>query len=101
MDRSILKACRPKKPQHLFPRFCATLNTSLSGVEKKISDLENEYADILLRIHRNTLVAKKCIRGLEKTSDGRHFLKLEACEIRPQVSRRNLAVVRKLIRELA
>ncbi|MFC1702653.1 LytTR family DNA-binding domain-containing protein [Pseudomonadota bacterium] len=63
-------------------------------------DMEKEYGDILVRVHRGTLVIKKRIRGLEKTSDGRHFLQLDGCEDRPQVSRRNLPAIRKLIREL-
>jgi two-component system response regulator AlgR len=69
-------------------------------INQSLLDLEHEHADILIRIHRGTLVAKKCIRGLEKTSGGRHFLKLEGCESQPQVSRRNLPAIRKLIREL-
>jgi two-component system response regulator AlgR len=71
-----------------------------SVISQPLLELENEYADILVRIHRSTLVAKKHIRGLEKASDGRHFLQLEACEECPQVSRRNLPAIRKLIREL-
>jgi len=69
-------------------------------IDQSLLDLENGHADVLQRIHRGTLVAKKCIRGLEKTSDGRHFLQLEGCENRPQVSRRNLPAIRKLIRKL-
>ena len=70
-------------------------------INQSLLELENEHADILVRVHRGTLVVKKYIRGLEKTSDGRHFLLLEGCEDRPQVSRRNLPAIRKLIRELA
>ena len=54
----------------------------------------------LVRVHRGTLVIKQRIRGLEKTHDGRHFLRLDGCEDRPQVSRRNLPAIRKLIRNL-
>ena len=69
-------------------------------INQSLLDLEHEHAGTLIRIHRGTLVAKKCIRGLEKTADGRHFLRLEGCDARPQVSRRNLPAIRKLIREL-
>jgi two-component system response regulator AlgR len=69
-------------------------------INQSLLDLEEEHADILMRVHRGTLVIKKRIRGLEKTSDGRHFLKLDGCDDRPQVSRRNLPAIRKLIREL-
>ena len=69
-------------------------------INESLSDLENEYADILVRVHRGALVMKNRIRGLEKNLGGRHLLKLDGCEDRPQVSRRNLPAVRKLIREL-
>ena len=69
-------------------------------INQSLLEMEDEYADILIRIHRSTLVVRNRIRGLEKASDGHHFLSLEGCEERPQVSRRNLPAVRKLIREL-
>ena len=69
-------------------------------VSQSLLELEKEHADTLVRIHRGTLVAKKFIRGLEKSPDGRHLLQLEGYETHPQVSRRNLPAIRKLIREL-
>lgn len=69
-------------------------------INQSLLELEDEHEDILVRVHRGTLVLKKRIRGLEKAVDGRHLLKLEGCEDRPQVSRRNLPAIRKLIREL-
>lgn len=69
-------------------------------INQSLLELEKEHANILVRVHRGTLVLKNRIRGLEKVHDGRHFLKLDGCEDRPQVSRRNLPAVRKLIREL-
>jgi len=69
-------------------------------INQSLLELESQHADILARIHRGTLVVKKRIRGLENAHDGRHFLKLDGCEDRPQVSRRNLPAIRKLIREL-
>jgi len=65
-----------------------------------IKELEEQHEDVLVRVHRGTLVAKKAIRGLESTSSNRFLLQLEGCETRVQVSRRNLAAIRKLIREL-
>ncbi len=69
-------------------------------INESLLDLENEHTDILVRIHRAALVVKKRIRGLEKNSGDRHFLLLDGCEDRPQVSRRNLPAIRKLIRDL-
>ena len=72
-----------------------------SVINHSLLELEEEHGDILIRIHRSTLVVKNRIRGLEKSSDGHHLLLLEACDDRPQVSRRNLPAIRKLIRELS
>jgi two-component system response regulator AlgR len=69
-------------------------------INQSLLELENDHGDILIRIHRGTLVAKNRVRGLEKSPDGHHFLLLESCDEHPQVSRRNLPAVRKLIRDL-
>jgi two-component system response regulator AlgR len=69
-------------------------------LNQSLKELEDEHADILIRIHRGALVAKNRVRGLEKAADGHHSLILEGCDERPHVSRRNLPAVRKLIREL-
>jgi two-component system response regulator AlgR len=70
-------------------------------INHPLLELEKDHADILVRIHRGTLVARNRIRGLEKAADGRHYLLLEGSDEQPQVSRRCLPAVRKLIRKLA
>jgi two-component system response regulator AlgR len=70
-------------------------------INQPLLELEKDHADILVRIHRGTLVARNRIRGLEKAADGRHYLLLEGSDEQPQVSRRCLPAVRKLIRKLA
>lgn len=69
-------------------------------LNQTLRELEAEHGDVLLRVHRGALVARKRIRGLESVSNGRHQLQLADCETRVPVSRRNLSAVRKLIREL-
>jgi two-component system response regulator AlgR len=69
-------------------------------INQSLLDLEHDYADVFLRVHRSVLVSKNRIRGLEKAPGGRHFLNLDGCKDHPQVSRRNLPAIRKLIREL-
>ena len=69
-------------------------------INQPLLELEKDHADILLRIHRGALVAKNRMRGLEKAPDGRHYLILEGSDEHPQVSRRCLPAVRKLIRKL-
>jgi len=69
-------------------------------ISQSLSELEKEHADILMRVHRGALVARKYIRGLEKTPGGRHYLQLEGSATRVQVSRRKLPAIRRLIREI-
>ena len=69
-------------------------------INQSLLELENEHADIHLRVHRGILVIKSRIRGLEKAPGGRHFLQLDGCDDCPQVSRRNLPGIRKHIREI-
>lgn len=69
-------------------------------INQSLLDLEDEHADILVRVHRGILVSKNRIRGLEKAPGGRHFLNLDGSDDHPQVSRRNLPAIRKLIRDL-
>lgn len=69
-------------------------------IDQPLLELEKEHSDILLRVHRGALVVKSRIRGLEKTADSRHLVVLEGSEDRPQVSRRNLPSIRKLIKDL-
>jgi two-component system response regulator AlgR len=69
-------------------------------VNQSLLELEEEHGHSLLRVHRSTLVAKNRIRGLEKVSASSFHLVLDGCDERPQVSRRSLPLVRKMIREL-
>jgi two-component system, LytTR family, response regulator AlgR len=63
-------------------------------LEESLKGLEGRYRDRLLRIHRNALVAKRFLRGLERGGEHQYFARLEGCEARLEVSRRHLAEVR-------
>ncbi len=68
-------------------------------INDSLVELENKFPELLLRIHRNALVAPGAVRGLERVSNGSTFLMLEGTEFKPEVSRRKLAIVRKYIRD--
>jgi two-component system response regulator AlgR len=68
-------------------------------LNESLVELEGHYPEQLLRVHRNTLVARQRIRGLEKSADGTVLLLLDGTDFRPVVSRRQLATVRRFIRE--
>jgi two-component system response regulator AlgR len=67
-------------------------------IEDSLKRLEEAFGDSFVRIHRNALVARKCLQGLEKGSDGRPCAVLRDTDQRLEVSRRHLPRVRDLLR---
>jgi len=63
-----------------------------------LSALEEEFAGMFLRVHRNTLVAVAHVRALERDADGRPCVYCEGVPDRVEVSRRMLSQVRKALR---
>lgn len=70
-------------------------------IDEPLKDLEQEFAALFTRIHRNCLVATDCIEALEKLADNQYRLRLRGCDKTLEVSRRQLPVVRQRIAELA
>lgn len=66
-------------------------------IDDSLVALEREFADTFVRVHRNTLVARRLITGIHKSADGASRLILSACEERPEISRRHLAQARAMI----
>jgi two-component system response regulator AlgR len=66
-------------------------------IEDSLTDLEQRFESHFLRIHRNALVARKFLRGLERTRDGRALALLVGTDRKPEISRRNMPGVRKLL----
>jgi two-component system response regulator AlgR len=69
-------------------------------IEEPLKDLEDEFGQRFLRIHRNALVALEKVSGLGKSHDGRIQIVFKDIDERLEISRRHLAAVRKVIREL-
>jgi two-component system response regulator AlgR len=67
-------------------------------VDESLKTLEDEFADIFLRIHRNALVARSRLSGLEKGADGSTLVRLRDCPDHLPVSRRHLAEIRRWLR---
>jgi DNA-binding LytR/AlgR family response regulator len=68
-------------------------------VDRSLRAFERDFPDLLLRLHRNTLVARSRLLGLEKQSDGSTRALLIGCDDTPVVSRRHLSEVRCWLRE--
>lgn len=67
-------------------------------LEESLKSLQAQYGDWLLRIHRNALIARSCLAGLERDRVGTHRVVLRGCEETLEVSRRHLPDVRRLLR---
>ena len=68
-------------------------------LEDSLTALEREFSPDFVRIHRNTLIAKAFFQGIEKNRDGRFHAVLRDSEERPEISRRHVATVKRLLKE--
>jgi two-component system response regulator AlgR len=67
-------------------------------IEESLRQLEETYPDQLIRLHRNCLVPPSRLLGVKTLADGRVLARLDGTELSPEISRRNLPAVRKLLR---
>ncbi|MEK7734883.1 MAG: LytTR family DNA-binding domain-containing protein [Pseudomonadota bacterium] len=67
-------------------------------IEDSLINLEKEFDDRFLRIHRNALIATKYIKGIEKSPGGVWQVALQGLDNRLSVSRRHTAAVRRWAR---
>ena len=70
-------------------------------IDESLTDLEQRIPDLFFRVHPNALVSRKHIRGLERTSDGQTLVSLSGTDRKPEVSRRNISSLRKLLSQLS
>jgi two-component system response regulator AlgR len=67
-------------------------------IEDSLVNLEREFAEQFLRIHRNALVSTAYIKGIEKSPSGTWQITLKGIDRRLDVSRRHAAAVRRWAR---
>ena len=67
-------------------------------IEDSLRQLEEAYPEQLIRLHRNCLVPPPRLLGIKTLADGRVLARLDGTESSPEISRRNLPAVRKLLR---
>ncbi len=70
-------------------------------ITESLRDLEAEFADAFLRVHRNALVSVGFIEGFERAAPRRHRLRLAGVDWHIPVSRRQAPAVRRRIEALA
>ena len=69
-------------------------------IDETLKDLENEFGDGFIRIHRNALVSIGFLDGLEVVSSGQYQVRCRDLEERLAVSRRHLPNLRERIQKL-
>jgi two-component system response regulator AlgR len=70
-------------------------------IDDSLTELEQRFPRLFFRVHRNALVSLRHLRGVERTSQGHTQALLSGTERRPEVSRRNISPLRKLLSDLA
>jgi two-component system response regulator AlgR len=70
-----------------------------SLLEESLKSLEARFPEAFFRIHRNALVARRRLIGIEKQADGRCFARLADTDERLEISRRHLPQIRRWLRQ--
>lgn len=66
-------------------------------IEESLKSLETRFSDTFIRIHRNALIAKQQLKAIRKDQQGRYLTELKDIDEKIEVSRRHVAMVRKLL----
>ena len=69
-------------------------------IDETLKELEEEFGDQFVRIHRNALVSVRHLEGMEMANAGHHQVRLRDVDERLTVSRRHVAGLRRLMQQL-
>jgi two-component system response regulator AlgR len=69
-------------------------------IDESLMELEQKFPVLFFRVHRNALVSRKHLRGLARTREGQTQVLLSGTDRKPEVSRRKVAALRKLLSEI-
>jgi len=69
-------------------------------LDDTLKDLEDEFSDRFVRVHRNSLVSLRHVEGMEKVSGGFFAVRLSGISMKPVISRRHVTELRQQLREL-
>jgi two-component system response regulator AlgR len=67
-------------------------------IDESLRALEQEFAPDFIRIHRNSLVARRYVQAVERGPEGHLFVRITDCDETLQVSRRHAAEALRQIR---
>ena len=66
-------------------------------IDDSLLSLEKKFPHLLLRINRNALINRKELFGIHRTRSAA-FAKLQSIDLQPQISRRNFATIKEILR---
>lgn len=69
-------------------------------IDETLKDLETEFSDCFIRIHRNALISLDYLDGLEMVASGQYQARCRELEERLAVSRRHLPLLRERMQNL-
>ncbi|MFT6733344.1 MAG: two-component system response regulator AlgR [Polaribacter sp.] len=69
-------------------------------IEDTLKELQVEFAETFIRVHRNALVSKSFVSGLYRDGEGHSFVTLKDLGDKLEISRRHLSEVKKLLKSL-
>ncbi len=69
-------------------------------IDETLKDLENEFSDKFVRIHRNALVAQDYIDGLEMVTSGQYQVRCREIPEKLSVSRRHLSALKEKLQNI-
>ena len=69
-------------------------------IDDTLRDLEDEFGDRLVRIHRNALVMMDHLEALERDSTGHYQVRMRGVDQKLDVSRRHVSGLRRLVQAL-
>ena len=69
-------------------------------IDDTLRDLEDEFGDRVVRIHRNALVMMDHLDGLERDPRGHYKVRMRGVDERLDVSRRHVSGLRRLVQTL-
>ncbi len=67
-------------------------------IEESLKQLELEFPDRFVRLHRNCLVPRQRLLGLKSLPGGRTVAQIAGSDLEPEISRRKLPALRELMR---
>ena len=69
-------------------------------LDETLKELQDEFPEKLVRIHRNALASKQHIEALDRDAQGQYFLRLSDISSKPLISRRHVSDIKELLKNI-